>query len=172
MRILGTINLILAWMLEVFAGIFIPVLLVLSSLMVDTNEGNRLIQIPGFPIVLILLSLAAIGMFVGLLLFTMGKHNKLAGWCMLVSTILFMGGALGIAMCTMHASGAVSQKITGGDRMNTMKLIYRHILPVLIPLFALLAHIFKEKAKSKELLAEVMDEIKDSDPQTITIMKE
>lgn len=167
MRILSKINLILSWLLEVFVGLFFPFLLIFASLFVDTNEGNRLIQTPGFPIVLTLIALATVSMFVGLLFYTLNKNRKLAWWFMIIGAVLFLLGAIGIGICTLEPSGAVSQKITGGDRMNGLKLIYRHLLPLFIPLFVLFSYLCDKKAEDKELYKEAIEEIQGGNVNTL-----
>lgn len=169
MRILAKINYIFAWALETIVGVFFPMLLILSSLFVDTNEGNRLIQIPGFFIVLILLYLSIVSMFLGVLFFGIKKHQKKGQILLIIGTALFIISAAGIAMCTMHISGAVSLKVTGEERMNAMKLFYRHLSPVFIPVFCLFSQLCINRANDKELYDEAIEEIQNGKIKTLSI---
>ena len=160
MRVLSKLLLILAWIVEVIGGLFFPLLLVFSSLFVNTNENNRLIDIPGFPFVIAVLFVAAVAMLVGLILFHT-KKRKTAYILMISAAALFVAGLVGIAACCMHKSGAVSLSVTGEFRLTALKLISRHATPIFIPLLAWLSAVCVNKAEDKALFREAIREIQE-----------
>ncbi len=160
MRVLSKILLVLAWVAEAIDGLFYPLLLVFASLFVDTNESNRLVNIPGFPLVLAAISVAAVLMLAGLIFFHKNKR-KLSYILMIVAAVLFLAGAFGIYTCCMHPSGAVSLSVTGEFRLTSLKLLSRHILPVCIPVLAWLSAVCVHKAEDKELFAEALRDVKE-----------
>ena len=162
MRVLSKLLLILAWIVEVIGGLFFPLLLVFSSLFVNTNENNRLIDIPGFPFVIAALFVAAVAMLVGLILFHT-KKRKAAYILMISAAALFVAGLVGIAACCMHKSGAVSLSVTGEFRLTALKLISRHATPIFIPLLAWLSAVCANKAEDKALSREVIREIQEGE---------
>lgn len=161
MRVLSKIFIILAWIIEVIGGLFFPLLLVFSSLFVNTNENNRLIDIPGFPPIIIALFVAAVLMLVGLI-FYHRKKRKVAYILMISAAALFVAGLVGISACCMSPSGAVSLKVTGEFRLTALKLISRHATPILIPVLAWLSAVCFNKAEDKQLFNEAIREIQES----------
>ncbi len=161
MRVLSKILLILAWIIEAIGGLFFPLLLVFSSLFVNTNENNRLIDIPGFPLVITALFVAAVLMLVGLVFFHKNKR-KPAYILMISAAALFVAGLVGISACCMNPSGAVSLKVTGEFRLTAMKLISRHATPIFIPVLAWLSAVCFNKAEDKKLFDEAIREIQES----------
>ena len=160
MRVLSKILLALAWVVEVVGGLFFPLLLVFSALFVNTNENNRLIAIPGFPFVIAALFVAAVFMLVGLIFFHK-KNRKTAYILMISAAALFVAGLVGISVCCMNPSGAVSLKVTGEFRLTAMKLISRHATPIFIPVLAWLSAVCLHKAEDKELFNEAIREIQE-----------
>ena len=162
MRVLSKLLLILAWIVEGIGGLFFPLLLVFSSLFVNTNENNRLIDIPGFPFVIAALFVAAVAMLVGLILFH-AKKRKAAYILMISAAALFVAGLIGISVCCMNPGGAVSLSVTGEFRLTSLKLISRHATPIFIPLLAWLSAVCVNKAEDKALSREVIREIQEGE---------
>ena len=160
MRVLSKILIALAWIIEAVGGLFFPLLLVFSALFVNTNENNRLIDIPGFPFVIAALFIAAVLMLVGLVFFHK-KQRKTAYILMISAAALFVVGLAVISVCCMHPSGAVSLKVTGEFRLTALKLVSRHATPILIPVLAWLSAVCVNKAEDKELFAEAIREIQE-----------
>lgn len=155
MRILYKLFWVLAWVTEAVGGIFYPLLLGLTSLMTPTNESRRLIEIPGFPLVLTALGVAVIAMLTGLILYV--RRKRKAGWILLIIGAVFFAAALiGIRVCCMPASGATSLKVTGEYRLTGFKLIARHGLPLLVPLFVLLAALCRRKGEDAQMYKEAL----------------
>ncbi|MBR3289524.1 MAG: hypothetical protein IKI63_01965 [Clostridia bacterium] len=158
MRILYKLFWALTWVTEAVGGIFYPLLLILASLMASTNESRRLIEIPGFPLVLAALGIAMIAMLTGLILYV--RRKRKAGWILLIVGALFFAAALiGIRICCMPASGATSLKITGEYRLTGFKLIARHGLPLLVPLFVLLAALCRRKSEDTQMYEEALADV-------------
>lgn len=160
MRVLSKILIVLAWIVEAIGGLFFPLLLVASALFVKTNESTLLVDIPGFPFVIAALFIAAVLMLVGLIFFHK-KQRKTAYILMLSAAALFVAGLVGISVCCMNPSGAVSLKVTGEFRLTAMKLISRHATPIFIPILAWLSAVCLQKAEDKELFNEAIREIQE-----------
>lgn len=169
MKFLSKVFLILTWIFEAFFGLFYPILLIFSSLFVKTNENNLLIEINGFIFVIIALLLGSISLLIGVILFTKKKSKKQILIFTITGISLLLLGAIGISICTMHQSGAISQKITGGDRMNILKLLFRHISPVLVPISMLFSVLFNSEYENKLLLEETKKELLSDKIETISI---
>ena len=171
MRILYKLFWVLAWATEAVGGLFFPLLLLLSSLMVPTNENNRLIEIPGFPLVLIGLGVATVSTLCGLILY-LKKRRKL-GWILLiVGAALFAAAAIGIRICCMPASGATSLKVTGEFRLTGFKLIMRHGLPLLVPLWVFLAAVCRHRVEGQKMMEEALVELEEDGSTTLSIKHE
>ena len=161
---------VLAWVTEAVGGIFYPLLLLLASLMVPTTESNRLIDIPGFPLVLAALGVAVVAMLCGLILYV--RQRRKLGWIlMIVGAIFFLAAAIGIRICCMPASGATSLKVTGEYRLTSFKLIVRHGLPLLIPVWVLLAAIFRRKDEDRQMYKEALADVAKDDDSTLSLKK-
>lgn len=167
MRFLSKFFVFIAWIFGAISGIFFPLLLILSSLLVDTNEGNRLVQQTGFPFILICLFLAACTCILGLIFYTFTKKRKAAWILILISTGLFLLAAIGISVITMNASGALSMKVTGEYRMTIGKLLFRHGTCLLIPLFLFFSHLCEQKQQDQELFEETINDLKNNKTETI-----
>jgi len=162
---------VLAWVTEAVGGLFYPLLLVLASLMTTTNENNRLVDIPGFSLVLIALGAATVATLVGLILYL--KHHRKAGWILLIAgAVLFAAAAIGIRICCMPASGATSMKVTGEYRLTGFKLIARHGLPVLIPLWVLLASVCRNRMEDRQMYEEALADVAKDEDSTLSLKKE
>lgn len=171
MRILYKLFWVLAWVTEAVGGIFYPLLLVLASLVTSTNENNRLVDIPGFPLVLIALSVGMIVTLTGLILYV--RRKRKLGWILLIAgAVFFLLAAIGIRICCTPASGAVSLKITGEFRLTQSKLIFRHGLPLLIPLWVLLAALCRRKAEDRQLYEEALADVKKDGGSTLSLKHE
>ena len=154
MRLLNKLFWVLAWVTEAVGGLFYPLLLLLSSLMVSTNESNRLIDIPGFPLVLAALGVAMVAMLCGLILY-LKKHRKLGWFLLIVGAVFFLAAAIGIRICCMPAGGATSLKVTGEFRLTSFKLYFRHGTPVLIPLWVFFAALCRHRMEDRQMYEEV-----------------
>ena len=161
---------VLVWVTEAVGGIFYPLLLLLTSLMAPTNENNRLVDIPGFPLVLIALGVAMVATLCGLILYQR-KRRKL-GWILLIAgTVFFLAAAIGIRICCMPASGATSLKVTGEFRLTSFKLYFRHGTPVLIPLWVFFAALCRHRMEDRQMYEEALADVKMDDDSTLSIKK-
>ena len=171
MRFLNKLFWVLAWVTEAVGGLFYPLLLLLSSLMVPTNESNRLIDIPGFPLVLAALGVATVSTLCGLILHL--KKRRKAGWILLiVGAVLFAAAAIGIRICCMPASGATSLKVTGEFRLTSLKLYLRHGTPVLIPLWVFLAALCRNRLEDRQIYEEALVELEKDGSTTLSLKHE
>ena len=170
MRFLYKLFWALAWVTEAVGGIFYPLLLLLASLTVSTNESNRLIDISGFPLVLAALGVATVAMLCGLILY-LKKRRKLGWVLMIVGAVLFLAAAIGIRICCMPASGATSLKVTGEFRLTSFKLYFRHGTPVLIPLWVFFAALCRHRMEDRQMYEEALADVKKDDDSTLSIKK-
>lgn len=168
MRFLYKLFWVLAWATEAVGGFFYPLLLLLASLMATTNESHRLVDIPGFPLVLTALGVAMVAMLCGLILY-LRKHRKLGFLLMIVGAVLFLAAAIGIRICCMPASGATSLKVTGEYRLTSSKLLFRHGTPVLIPLWVLLAAACRSRMEDRQMYEEALADV--ADDSTLSLKK-
>ncbi len=161
-KVFSVFFMILAWTVEAIGGLFYPLLLILGSLLVPTNEGNYIVHTPGLPLVLVGLGFAAVFMLTGLILF----HKKKTKWAfifMITAAVLFIACFIGISSLFINKNSAISLDYRGEYKLTQAKLIWRHGIPVLIPVFAMLSMVVKNVASERKLFKEAIDEIKEDE---------
>ena len=155
---------ILAWADEAIGGFFYPFILIVGSLCVPTNEGNLIVNTPGFPLVLAGLGVAAALMLAGLILYHVKskkkKSVKLPFVFLIVAAVLFVACFIGISSLFINKNGAISVDYRGDVRLTQAQLIWRHGIPVLIPLFVLFSFALKHVADERKLFNEAIAKIK------------
>lgn len=156
---------ILAWIVEIVAGICIPLLFFVCCCFIKNEFGRYDVEAEGCPLVLAILGVAVVLMLTGLILYSK-KKKKLAWVFVIAATVAFVAVFIGISAIFIPKSGAISMNSRGELRLTQAKLILRHSEPILIPLFLLLSQVLKHIAEERKLFNEAIEEIKNKEKKS------
>lgn len=165
-NIFSVVSLVLAWAVEAVGGLFYPLILIIGACFIPTDNGNLLADIPGFPLVLAGLGAAVLFMLAGLILYHLfqkkeSRRSFLPFLFMIVAAVLFIAVYIGISKLCINENSAVSMDARGNLRLTQIELIWRHGIPVVIPLLVLLSRTLKQVAADRQLFDEAIREIQE-----------